>query len=150
MEIMQKNNTEVSMEANTGLETHMSSQMSLDDSESSSDEVKSQSVLPVLAKHLYAFEERLLDSELQVEQTKNIERQIEEILCGQLDDGHLSYIAFTNLYHIKHLWVSTSIALTSYSCNDRVSKKVIIDKLIELYTLKEIKREKVVDILMEL
>ena len=104
----------------------------------------------MLAKHLYAFEERLLDSELQVEQTKNIERRIEEILFGQLDDGHRSYIAFTNLYHIKHLWVSTAIALTSYSCNDRVSEKVIIDKLIELYTLKEIKRKNLVNILMEL
>ena len=147
---MQKNNTEVSMEANTSLETHMSSQMSLDDSESSSDEVKSQSVLPVLAKHLNAFEERLIDSEIQVEQTKNIGRRIEEILFEQLDDGLLSYIAFTNLYHIKHLWVSTSIALTTYSCNDRVSKKEIVDKLIELYTLKELKREKLVDILLKL
>ena len=147
---MQKNNSEVSMEANTGLETHMSSQMSLDDSESSSDEVKSQSVLQALGKHLNAFEERILDAELHVEETKNIGRRIEEILFEQLDNGHLSYIAFTNLYHIKHLWVSTSIALTTYSCNDRVSKKVIIDKLIELYTLKEIKREKLVDILLEL
>ena len=54
-EIMQKNNTEVPIEDNTGLETHMSSQMSLDESLTSSKEVKSQNVLPVLAKHLNAF-----------------------------------------------------------------------------------------------
>ena len=81
---------------------------------------------------------------------KNIGRRIEEILFGQLDDGYLSYIAFTKLYHIKHLWVSTSIALATYNCKNQVTKKVIIDNLIELYTLKEIKRETLLDILMKL
>ena len=58
---MQKNNSEVSMEANTGLETHMSSHMSLGDSESSSNEVN---ILNVLNKHLNALENQLIDSEL--------------------------------------------------------------------------------------
>ena len=136
---MQKNNVEESVEPNTtGLETHMSSQMSLDDT----NEVNSQSVLKVLDKHLSAFEVRVLDTEFHVEETKRIGKLIEEILFEQLDDGLLSYIAFTNLYHIKHLWVSTSIALATYSCKDTVSKKVIIDNLIELYSLKEISRKK--------
>ena len=86
----------------------------------------------MLDKHLSAFEGRILDTEFHVEETKRIGKQIEEILFEQLDDGLLSYIAFTNLYHIKHLWVSTSIALATYSCKDQVSKKVIIDNLIEL------------------
>ena len=133
------------MEANTGLESHVSSHMSLDDSVTSSDEVN---ILKVLNKHLNAFEERLVDSELQVEQTKNIGRRIEEILFGQLDDGYLSYCAFTKLYHMKHLWVSTSIALATYTCKDQ--KKLIIDNLLELYTLKEIKRETLVEIFMKL
>ena len=90
------------------------------------------------------------DRRMHIEETENIERQIEEILFEQLDGWLLSYIAFANQYHIKHLWVSTSIALTTYSCKDRVSKKTIIDKLIELYTLKEIKRENLVNILTEL
>ena len=146
---MQKNNVEESVEPNTtGLETHISSQMSLDDT--SSNEVNSQSVLKVLDKHLSAFEVRVLDTEFHVEETKRIGKQIEEILFEQLDDGLLSYIAFTNLYHIKHLWVSTSIALATYSCKDQVSKKVIIDNLIELYSLKEISRKKLVDILVEI
>ena len=144
---MQKNNVEESTEPNTtGLETHISSQMSLDDT----NEVNSQSVLNVLDKHLSAFEVRVLDTEFHVEEPKKIGKQIEEILFEQLDDGLLSYIAFTNLYHIKHLWVSTSIALATYSCKDQVSKKVIIDNLIELYSLKEISRKKLVDILVEL
>ena len=122
IEIMQKNSVEGTVEPNTtGLETHISTQMSLNDT--SSDEVNSQSVLKVLNKHLSAFEGRILDTEFHVEETKRIGRQIEEILCEQLDEGLLSYIAFTNLYHIKHLWVSTSIALTTYSCKDQVSKK---------------------------
>ena len=144
---MQKNNVEESVKPNTtGLETHISSQMSLDDT----NEVNSQSVLKVLDKHLSAFEVRVLHTEFHVEETKRIGKQIEEILFEQLDDGLLSYIAFTNLYHIKHLWVSTSIALATYSCKDQVSKKVIIDNLIELYSLKEISRKKLVDILVEL
>ena len=49
------------MEANTGLETHMSSHMSLGDSESSSNEVN---ILNVLNKHLNALENQLIDSEL--------------------------------------------------------------------------------------
>ena len=144
---MQKDNVEESVEPiTTGLETHLSSQMSLDDI----NEVNSQSVLNVLDKHLSAFEVRVLDTEFHVEETKRIGKQIEEILFEQLDDGLLSYIAFTNLYHIKHLWVSTSIALATYSCKDQVSKKVIIDNLIELYSLKEISRKKLVDILVEI
>ena len=144
---MQKDNVEESVEPiTTGLETHLSSQMSLDDT----NEVNSQSVLNVLDKHLSAFEVRVLDTEFHVEETKRIGKQIEEILFEQLDDGLLSYIAFTNLYHIKHLWVSTSIALATYSCKDQVSKKVIIDNLIELYSLKEISRKKLVDILVEI
>ena len=144
---MQKNNVEESVEPNTtGLETHLSSQMSLDDI----NEVNSQSVLNVLDKHLSAFEVRVLDTEFHVEETKRIGKQIEEILFEQLDDGLLSYIAFTNLYHTKHLWASTSIALATYSCKDQVSKKVIIDNLIELYSLKEISRKKLVDILVEI
>ena len=68
---MQKNNVEESVEPNTtGLETHISSQMSLDDTNG----VNSQSVLNVLDKHLGAFEVRIIDNEFHLEETKRIGR----------------------------------------------------------------------------
>ena len=100
--------------------------------------------------HLNNFEEKLIDSEHKLERTTETDRKIEQLLSRQLQDGLISNIEYVNLSHTKFLWTSTSCALATHSVGCKTSRRQIISNLVELYSLKEIGREELLDIITEL
>ena len=100
--------------------------------------------------HLDCFERKLVDSGLQLERTKAIDKRIEDVLSRQLQDGLLTYVEYLNLNHIKALWTSSLNILTTSYLDRNPSRKRVIANLIDLYTLNEIGREQLLDIIYKL
>ena len=109
-----------------------------------------QQVLQQVIELLNVFEQRIADSEFKIEKSKEIGQRIEDVLNRQLMDGLISYVDFLNLRHVKELWISTSAALSSYNLGCQSSKRIILSNLIDLFTLKEISRERLLNIVEEI
>ena len=68
----------------------------------------------------------------------------------QLRDGLISYADFLNLDHVRQLWVSTSAAFATYNLGCKSSKRQILANLVDLFTLNEISKDKLLSITLEL
>ena len=107
-------------------------------------------ILQTIINHLDIFEQRIADSEYKLERTSETGQRIEELLNRQLMDGLISYAEFINLNHVKQLWISTSTACAAHNLGCTSSKKEILANLVDLFTLNEISREKLLDIAVEI
>ena len=113
-------------------------------------EPSTEHILQTIINHLTIFEQRIADSEYRLEGSQETGRRIKEVLSRQLKDGLLSYSEFLNLNHVKQLWLTTSAALSSYNLGCHSSKRIILSNLIDLFTLKEISRERLLNIVEEI
>lgn len=151
---MQTSKSQVPVDNDMSLETQPCSSpysnVTFNDVFNSNAEGVPEHVLQTIIKHLNNFEEKLIDSELKLERVNEADRRIEQVLSRQLQDGLISYIEYINLNHVKVLWTSTSSALATHYLGCKSSRRQILASLIELYTLKEIEREELLDIVIEL
>ena len=107
-------------------------------------------VLQTIINHLDRFEHKLVDSELRLERTNAIDKRIGEVLNRQLQDGLLTYSEFINLSHVKFLWTSTLGLLTTSYFDRKSSRRRAIANLVDLYTLNEIGRDQLLDIIYKI
>ena len=137
----------------TSSETHippMNSETTFSDLSTTGSTPSTKQILQTIINDLDAFEQRIADSELKLEGSKEIGRRIEGALNRQLMDGLISYSEFSNLNHVKELWISTSATFATYNLGCKSSKRLIVSNLIDLFTLNEISRERLLDIATEI
>ena len=84
---------------------------------------------------LTIFEQKLSDSELELDKSKNTEQRIKNLLNRQLADGLLSYSEYVHLNHVNSLWASTVNALVSYNLGYHMNKSIILTNLLDLFSL---------------
>lgn len=99
---------------------------------------------------LTMFEQKLSDSELELDKSKNTEQRIKNLLNRQLADGLLSYSEYVHLNHVNSLWASTVNALISYNLGCHMNKRIILTNLLDLLSLNQISLEVCVDFVMQL
>ena len=103
-----------------------------------------------IINHLNIFEQRIEDLEYKLVIVNETDRQIEELLNRKLRDGLIRYADFLNLDHVRQLWVSTSAAFATYNLGCKSSKTQILANLVDLFTLNEISKDKLLSITLEL
>ena len=133
----------------SGADTHPSySKIALDSHPP--DESNPLTFLQGIINHLNIFEQRIEDLEYKLVIVNETDRRIEELLNRQLRDGLISYADFLNLDHVRQLWVSTSAAFATYNLGCKSSKRQILANLVDLFTLNEISKDKLLSITLEL
>ena len=106
-----------------------------------------------ISNSLQTWTHRLLDTESRVVSKSNDFLQvISDCLYRQQLDGLLTELEVNELKYIGQLWVNLSHAVSSYYTFGRtvVFKERVICVLLELYSMKQIPRQMVTDICMNL
>ena len=148
MDTTQKGNLFVDY-LDSGADTHPSySKIALDSHPP--DESNPLTFLQGIINQLNIFEKRIEDLEYKLAIVNETDQRIEELLNRQLRDGLISYADFLNLDHVRHLWVSTSAAFATYNLGCKSSKRQILANLVDLFTLNEISKDKLLSIIPEL
>ena len=100
--------------------------------------------------YLTIFEQKLADSELELDKSKNTEQRIKNLLNRQLADGLLPYSEYVHLNHVNSLWASTVSALVSYNLGYHMNKSIILTNLLDLFSLNQISLEVCVEYIIQL
>ena len=107
-------------------------------------------ILQDVVECINIFEQKIADSELELDRTKDTEQRVKNLLDRQLTDGLISYFEYVHLNHVNSLWAATLNALIHYNIGCQISKKTIVTNLLDLFSFNQITRELYVDIITKL
>ena len=77
-------------------------------------------------------------------------KRLEDSLHQQMHDGSITYLQYLDLKRIVDLWVRLASNLQVHFVGSRVGKREIIDILLELYNLKQMSYEELIDLIFTL
>ena len=108
----------------------------------------SRDVLHDISNTMDCWFQRVLDTESQLRQTKDIQNAIAESLQRQQLDGLLTYYEINELRYIGQLWLDLSCGISCYTTGCTVLKGRLISILLELFTMKQINSQMFLNICM--
>ena len=107
-------------------------------------------ILQDVIKCIDIFEQKIADSESEIDRTNDTEQRVKNLLHRQLVDGLIPYIEYVHLNHINSLWASTLNTLIHYNIGCHLDKKAVVTNLLDLLSFNQITRELYVDIITKL
>ena len=97
-----------------------------------------------------AFEDQLLNAQLNVRVSNDIGHRIDALLNRQLEDNQVTVKEFIDLSRVRVLWTEVINALSTYNLGSTTNKRLIVTNLLQLFSLKQIKEEAFIDFVTQL
>ena len=91
---------------------------------------------------------KVLDNE--AGKTSDLKKKITESLSRQLEDGLISYHEYVDMQYIGGIWIKLLLLIKSYNLGCTSIKKDIASLLVELFELKQISKNLLIETILQL
>ena len=95
-----------------------------------------------------AWMSKVLDNE--AGRTSELNNKITESLSRQLEDGLISYYEYVDMQYIGGIWIKLLLLIKSYNLGCTSIKKDIVSLLMELFELKQISKNLLIETILQL
>ena len=108
------------------------------------------SILEDILQALESWSQRIVDVEINIEKTDELQQNIAHSLQGQVLDGLLSEQDLQELLNVADLWINLYKSLLCYSVGAEYTDRNVLTYLLELFSLKQISKEFFVRVSLQL